>query len=106
MLAKLPETVADIVNRLEIRDVALPDPEGIDERSKSVTDDRRPRIVSDRGELALPFAAPLLAQAARHEARRQPDDCKGPSERRHLSLAPGEQTPAGMCHCDGLVPGF
>jgi hypothetical protein len=68
LLAPLAEAVTQIVDRLQIGDVALAHPERIDERSECVTDDRDLRIPAGGGKLAFPFEPPFPAQPRRHEA--------------------------------------
>ena len=73
---QLPEAVAQIVDRLQVGDVALPDPERIDERSERMPRRVARRVAMSAGgrQLALPFAAPFVAEPRRHQARCEPDD--------------------------------
>ena len=68
--AQLPPAVAEVVDPVEVGDVALAQPEGVGKRAEGAPDRAASVGGIGRGvELGVPFAPPVVAQAGGHEQR-------------------------------------
>ena len=70
VLPHLPQAVAQIVDRPQIGDVALSNPECVDKRSECTAD----HAGIPGSKLAFPFHQPFTPQPRRYEPRSQPDN--------------------------------